>query len=95
MHYIFNNNLLNTKQYGFTPKKSTTDATLALKESIEERFRQGHITILLSLDLKGAFDVAWWTSILHNLKVSNSPKTLYNLARSYFSDRTATIHKTT
>jgi hypothetical protein len=26
------------------------------------------------------------------LKVLNFPKKLYNLARSYFSDRTATIH---
>jgi len=71
MRYIYTNNLLNTNQYGFTPKKSTTDATLAVKEYIEEGFRQGHITILVSLDVKDAFDAAWWPSILHTLKVSN------------------------
>jgi len=92
MRYIYTNNLLNTNQYGFTPKKSTTDVTLAVKEYIKEGFRQGHITILVSLDVKGAFDAAWWPSILHTLKVSKCPKNLYNLARSYFSDRTATIH---
>jgi hypothetical protein len=59
MHYIYRNNLLNTNQYGFTPKKSTTDATLAVKEYIEEGFRQGHISILVSLDVKGSLDAAW------------------------------------
>ena len=70
----------------------TTDATLAVKDYIEEDFRQGHFTILISLDVKGAFDAAWWPSILHTLKVFNCPRNLYNLARSYFSNRTATLH---
>jgi hypothetical protein len=56
MHYLYSNNLLNTNQYGFTPKRSTTDATLAVKEYIEEGIRQGHITILASLDIRSAFD---------------------------------------
>jgi hypothetical protein len=42
--------------------------------------------------VKGAFDAAWWPSILHNLKDFNCPKNLYNLARSYFRGRTAAIH---
>ena len=44
---------MNPNQYGFTPKKSTTDATLAVKEYIEEGFRQGHIPILITLDVQG------------------------------------------
>jgi hypothetical protein len=92
MHDIYSNNLLNTNQYGFTPKKSTTDATLAVKEYIEDGFRQGHITILVSIDVRSAFDAAWWPSILHTLKEFNCPKNLYKLARSYFSNRTATIY---
>ena len=70
----------------------TTDATLAVKVYIEEGFRQGNITIFVSLDVKDAFDAAWWLSRLHTLKVFNCPKNQYNLARSYFSDITATIH---
>ena len=31
-------------------------------------------------------------SILHTLKTINYPKNLYNLTRSYFSNRTATLH---
>jgi len=51
MHYIYSNNLLNKNQFGFTPRKSTTDATLAVKDYTEEGIRQGHITILVSLDV--------------------------------------------
>jgi hypothetical protein len=42
--------------------------------------------------MKGAFDAAWWPSILDTLKDFNCPKNLCNLARSYFRGRTAVIH---
>jgi len=41
---------------------------------------------------RGAFDVAWWPNILYTLKTFNFPKNLYTLTRSYFTDRTATLH---
>jgi len=63
-----------------------------VKEYIEEGFRRGHITIIISLDVQGAYYAAWWPSILHNLKILDCPKNLYNLTRSYFSGRTATLH---
>jgi hypothetical protein len=52
---------------------------------------RGHIAILVSLDVKGAFDAAWWPSILKTLIEFNCPKNLYNLAKSYFSERAATL----
>ena len=51
--------------------------------------KQGHIAILDSLDVKGAFDAAWWPSILKTLKEFNCPTNLYNLAKSYLSERSA------
>ena len=59
MHYMYSNNPLNKNQFVFTPRKSTTDATLGVKDYIEDGIRQGHITILVSLDVRGAFDAAW------------------------------------
>ena len=47
------------------------------------------------LDVKGAFDAAWWPSILNTLKEFNCPKNLYNLAKSYFSGRTAILSSNT
>jgi hypothetical protein len=71
MHHVHINNLLNYNQFGFTPKKYTIDAAITVKEFIEEGLRKGLITILGSLDVKGAFDAAWWPSILMALKDFN------------------------
>ena len=90
MHYAYSNNLLNHNQFGFTPKKSTIDAVQAAKEYLEGT-SEGHITIIVSLDVKGAFDAAWWPSILKALREFQCPKNLYNLAKSYFSERAATV----
>ena len=68
MHYIYSNNLMNKNQFGFTPRKSSTDTTFAVKDYIEEGIKQGHTTVLIRLDVRGAFDAAWWPSILHALK---------------------------
>ena len=68
MHYIYSNNLLNKNQFSFTPRKSSTDATLAVKVYILEGIKQGHITVLISPRARGTFDAAWWPSILHALK---------------------------
>jgi retron-type reverse transcriptase len=66
IHHVYSNDLMNHNQFGFTPKKSATDATLAVKEYLEEGIKDGHIAILVSLDDKGAFDAAWWPSILRH-----------------------------
>ena len=89
MHHVYSNILLHYNQFGFTPKKSAIDAALAVKEYLEVRMSQGHIAILVTFDVKGAFDAAWWPSTLRKLKEFNCPKNLYNLAKSYFSERTA------
>jgi hypothetical protein len=59
MHHVYTNNLLNHNQFGFTPEKSASDAAMAVKEFVEEGLRQGLITILVSLDVRGAFDATW------------------------------------
>ena len=51
----------------------------------------GELRLLVSLDVKGAFDAAWWPSILNGLKACGCPKNLYNLTTSYFSQRTAIL----
>jgi hypothetical protein len=91
MPHIYSNNLLNHNQFGFTPKKSAIDVALAVKEYLEEGMREGHFAIIVNLDVKGAFDAAWWPSILKALKELNRSKNVYNLAISYFSGRTATL----
>jgi hypothetical protein len=91
MHYVYSNNLLNQNQFGLTEKKSAIGAAWAVKEYLEEGMREWHIAILVSMDVKGSFDAAWWPGILKTLEEFKCPKNLYNLAKSYFSERTATL----
>ena len=50
---------------------------------------------MVILDVMGAFDAAWWPSILSNLRDLRCPKNLYALSQNYFSERVATLHTNT
>jgi len=43
------------------------------------------------LNVQGAFDAAWWPAFLRELLESKCPKILYNLTKSYFTQRTAAL----
>ena len=51
---------LNTHQYGFTPQKGTTDAAMEIKNYVMAGLAGGEVIALISLDVKGAFDAAFW-----------------------------------
>jgi len=72
-HHVFAHDIMNKNQFGFTPQKSTTDAAMAVKGFVEEGLSAGEIIVLISLNVKGAFDAAWWPSILNGLKAYNCP----------------------
>ena len=87
---FFSHDLMNN-QYGFTPQRGTTDAAIAVKDFVEKGLVAGKVIVLVTLDVEGAFDAAWWPSILNGLKACGCPKNLYSLTKSYFSQRTAVL----
>ena len=46
---------------------------------------------MTSLDVKGAFDAAWWPAILRELREAKCPRNLYHLAQDYFKERRAVM----
>jgi hypothetical protein len=46
---------------------------------------------MASLDVKGAFDAAWWPAILKGLRDAKCPRNLYQLTQDYFRERRAVI----
>ena len=50
---------------------------------------------MVSLDVQGAFDAAWWPGILSNLRDLHCPNNLYRLTKNYFSDRVAVYYANT
>jgi hypothetical protein len=87
MHFLYTNDLLNQNQFGFSPQKSTTDAAMVVKDFIEEALTYGQIVALVSIDVKGSFDAAWWPIILKAVKDFHCLRNLYNLTNNYFSER--------
>jgi hypothetical protein len=90
-HNVYFHELMNNNQFGFTPQRSTIDAAMAVKKFVVEGLAAGEVIVLVSLDVKGTIDAAWWPAILNGLKACGCPKNLYNLANSYFSQRSAIL----
>jgi len=91
-HHLYKNELLNDRQFGFTPHKSTTDAAMEAKQFTEPVLKERGLVIMTSLDVMGAFDAAWWPGILKGVKDLSCPRNLYNLSKGYFSNRTAVMN---
>ena len=83
---------MNNNQYGFTPQKSTIDAAMAVKNVVIEGLTAGDVIVLVSLDVKGALDASWWPAILNGMRAYECPNNLFNLARSYFTQRSAYLY---
>jgi hypothetical protein len=66
-HHFFSHAFMNAHQYGFTPQKGTIDAAMEVKKFVKEGLAAGEVIILISLDLKCAFDAAFWPSIVNGL----------------------------
>ena len=56
-HHVFSQGFMNEIQFGFTPQKSTVDAAIAIKAFVQECLAAGEVITLVSLDVKGAFDL--------------------------------------
>ena len=71
-HHVFISEYTSKNQYGFMPQTSTTNAAMAVKEYVEEGFRS---EVLVSLDVEGVFNSAWWLNILNVSKIADAPGT--------------------
>ena len=87
----FAHDIVSKNQFRFTPPRNNTDAAMAVRGFVEVGLSAGEIIALISLDIKDALDAAWWPSILKWLRAYNYFKNLYNLSKSYFSQRFAVI----
>ncbi|GFW47803.1 retrovirus-related Pol polyprotein from type-1 retrotransposable element R1 [Trichonephila clavipes] len=85
--YLRRGDFLSSDQYGFTPHKSTEDALLRLNEIVKRGKRKHLHSILISLDIKGAFDNAWWPCILNLLKKAEIPINIFSLVADFLNDR--------
>lgn len=78
---------LSPYQYGFTPQKSTEDALYDVMTVIRGHVRDKRIVVVVSLDIEGAFDNAWWPAIVDQLHKKEIDPGILRLVSDYLSER--------
>ncbi|KAL0811622.1 hypothetical protein ABMA28_009992 [Loxostege sticticalis] len=80
-----------TRQYGFMPQKSTEDALYILVHRIKGMIELKKLVTLVSLDIEGAFDSAWWPAIRVRLAEEKCPVNIRRLLDSYLEHRSVKL----
>ena len=83
---------LNPNQYGFMPQRSTEDALYKLVGHLQQQVDSKKIAILVSLDIEGAFDNAWWPTLKLALREKKCPRNLYAMVCSYLTNRRVAVN---
>jgi len=81
--------LSSTKQYGFKTGRSTEDAILHFKYSINSTTKK--YVVALFIDIQGAFDNLWWPTIKYRLVQANCSTHLIGILSSYFKKRKVVV----
>ncbi|CAG9135416.1 unnamed protein product [Plutella xylostella] len=82
---------LSPRQYGFMPQTSTEDALYDAVNLIRAHVENKQIVAVVSLDIEGAFDNAWWPGIKDQLLAKGCDSSLYTLLCSYLNDRVVKV----
>lgn len=84
-------NKLSPRQYGFFPQRGTEDALYDAISMIRDELNKKRIVALVSLDIEGAFDNAWWPKILDCMIRMDCDQATIKILSSYLSDRRVTL----
>ena len=86
-HDLHVRNQLSKRQFGFTAQTSTSDAIRAAISYIKTAKSQKKQVLAVSLDIKAAFDNAWWPALLDGLRKRNVKLNTYRLIEHYLQNR--------
>lgn len=87
-NYIANTgNILSEQQFGFRPKRSTTDALIAVRNYTETAFSENQYVVATALDIENAFNSLPWDKIILELERKRFPKYLTNIISNYLNNR--------
>ncbi|KAJ2940785.1 hypothetical protein O0L34_g14902 [Tuta absoluta] len=78
---------MSSQQFGFTPQRSTEDSLYVMMQQIKEGLKKKKLIVVVSLDIEGALDSAWWPAVKCRLAETNCPKNLRRLVDSYLTNR--------
>jgi len=74
-------------KFGFKPKHSTTQQLLRLTEHINIGFEKKCHSGVAFLNIAQAFNRVWYDGQLYKLKILNTYSAIFNIIKSFLSDR--------
>ena len=86
--HLSDNYLLSDQQYGFRPGRSTSDLLMLLTRKWQDALDEGLDTIVVALDIAGAFDRVWHGGLLEKLRAKGIQGNLLQLLGNYLQGRT-------
>ncbi|XP_063868224.1 uncharacterized protein LOC135104623 [Scylla paramamosain] len=75
-------------QFGFRPGKSTADLLLFLSKDWQDALEEGLDTLVVALDIAGAFDRVWHAGLIEKLRAKGVQGDLLMLLEDYLQSRT-------
>lgn len=83
---------ISDKQYGFMPQRSTEDALSDALACVRDGLQSKKLVALVSLDIEGAFDCAWWPAIVRELRYRVEDAWIRGVVLSYLDNREIALH---
>ena len=91
VQHLYGNNLLSPHQFGFRPGRSTSDLLLLLSQEWQDTLDEGLDTLVVALDIAGAFDRVWHSGLLAKLRAKGIGGSLLTLLQDYLQGRTLRV----
>ena len=89
--HLADNNLLSPQQFGFRPGRSTSDLLLLLSQEWQDSLDEGRDTLVVALDIAGAFDRVWHSGLLAKLRAKGVAGSLLTLLGDYLHGRSLRV----
>ena len=89
--YLEENHLQSPRQFGFKKGHSTSDLLLLLSKNWHDALDAGRPSLVIALDIAGAFDCVWHQGLLAKLQQLGITGDLLSLFSSYLSDRSLSV----
>ena len=85
--YTETHQLLPAHHFGGRPGRTTTDAIHLLVHKIKDAWRKRQVTVVLFLDIEGAFPNVVTSKLVHSMRKRGLPETLVNFAKLMLEKR--------
>ena len=89
--HLYENHLLSDRQFGFRPGRSTADLLLLLSKDWQDALEEGLDTLVVALDIAGAFDRVWHVGLVEKLRAKGVQGDLLMLLEDYLQGRTLQV----